>query len=156
MPRYRVFIAYGGETAKTVACDMAECVWSKGMKPYIAADGCRGSISAGSQELIFRIEKDCHAVLAVNTDESYDSQKFRDEVEKARYGPPPLPVVAFVQEGGRVLELLGVGCVRVRFQGGQHMQKCQAVADRLREQVRFTRGSTNVPENMEIPRSRPI
>lgn len=53
--------------------------------------------------------------MAVNTDESYDSQKFRDEIEKDRYGPPPLPVVAFVQEGGRVLELLGVGCVRVRL-----------------------------------------
>lgn len=45
-------------------------------------------------------------MLAVNTDESYDedTKRFWHEVEKAKY-ISPVPLVGFVEGGGRILEI---------------------------------------------------
>ena len=136
MPRYRIFIAYGGSSALSVASAMADCLWQHGLRPLIAAAGCRGSVSVASQEDIFRLLRTCHAVLAVNTDESYNSKKFIDEVEMAWYYPPLVPVVAFIEKGCKVILMLKVGCTRIEFSKGGHKRECAKVAWQLRLEIK--------------------
>ena len=129
---------------------MAECLWQLGMQPLIAADHCRGWIASGSQEDIFRAERNSDAVLAVNARESYDKRKFIDEVEKARYS---LPTVAFVETGVRIIELLSTGCPIVSFRFGNHTALCGTVADTIRMEIRTARAVRIVEEPQELRRS---
>src|SRR5437867_242202 len=103
MPPLTVLVAYGGSVAKTVGIAICQCLEDHGFQPLIAARGTRWSIGVTRQEEVFRVEKKCNAVLAVNTDESYDEgrKKFWDEVEMAKYGTPgngPIPLVGFVEQ----------------------------------------------------------
>lgn len=97
----------------------------------------------------------CHAILAVNTDESYDSKKFIDEVEMARYAPAPLPVVAFIEKGCRVILMLTVGCTRIEFRKGGHKRECDKVAYQLRVEIKRSISEV-VDEHKVLPRRRII
>ena len=151
MPRYRVFIAYGGSSALTVASAMADCLWHQGLQPQIGAPGCRGSVSVARQEDLFRLLRTCHAVLAVNAAQSYNSRKFIDEVEMARYGDVPIPVLAFIEKGCKVIYVLKVGCTRIEFPKGGHKRKCANVASQLRLEIKRS-NSVIVEERKDLPR----
>lgn len=103
------------------------------MYPVIAAQGCRWSIDVVFEENILRKQKECNAVLAVNTDESYDRRKFIAEIENTLN---TLPLVGLIENQGRVLLILERFSTKVTFRKGHHMEKCPEVASRIREVIK--------------------
>ena len=145
MPRYHVFVAYGGDSAKDVAVDMARCLTRRGFKAHIAVPGLRESINVSSESEILTKERECDAILAVSTDNSRDSKKFEDEIEMAKYDRSnPIPVIAFLKENAKaVLPILTVGCSWVKFKTGEHNGNCAKVAWMVRyvlhQRIKFRR-----------------
>ncbi len=149
----KVFIAYGGTTANKIGLEIADCLSKAGIWPRIAATGSRWSIGITRQELIFREELTCQAVVAINTEGSYEKVKFWDEVALAKYETkPPIPVIAFLRDdGGDVVMLLRVGCRRIHFNPNEHDQKCQELAQAIREEVGQAGSAKTVHESEQLP-----
>jgi len=150
LPRYRVFIAYGGRQGPTVARFVDECLYKNGIEPCIALPGAIGEIRCGSQEEIFEEEGRCDALVAVNTSYARRSLKFRDEVEKARYGFK-IPVVAFIQNGCQPLHLLSVGVTRVDFDQRQYRRKCGELIHKLLNDIEYSSPAFRSGEGEEVP-----
>jgi hypothetical protein len=155
LPGKTVFVAYGGSVAKQVGIAMCQCLENHGFRPLIQARRTRWWVGVNRQEEVFRIERKCNAVLAVNTDESYDEgrEKFWDEVEKAKYGSPGIssvPLVGFVEEPGRILECLSVGSDNVSFRRDHHSEKCDEVIEALDRQISRTKGAQVTPEGTDL------
>jgi len=146
-----VFIAYGGTQGPAVARFVAECLWKHGVRPRIALQGAKGEIRCDSQEEIFEELGRCHAVVAVNAKYARRSLKFRDEVERARYGFKK-PVVALIQNGTRPLHLLSVGVTRVEFDQKQYWKKCNELVSALRKDIAYSRPASYVPIGKRLPR----
>ena len=150
---FKVFIAYGGSKAREIGLEMADCLSKNGLWPRIAATGSPWSVGVKRQELIFREELTCQAILAVNAEGSFNKEKFWDEVDLAKYETrPPIPVIAFLRnDGGHVILLLRTGCRKIQFDPGQHRKKCVEVADAIKEEVSQANSANVVGETDELP-----
>jgi hypothetical protein len=149
----KVFICYGGSKALGVGLEMADCLFEHGLWPRIAATGSRWSIGVSRQELIFREELTCQAVLAINAEGSFNKEKFWDEVDLAKYETKPsIPIIAFLcNDRGGVIMLLRTGCHRVRFDPGRHKEKCRDVAEAIKDEVSRANSAKRVDEDQLLP-----
>jgi hypothetical protein len=134
-----------------IAKKMTNCLWQEGLQPVIAAPNCRGSIAVVQEELILREELACDALLAVNTDESYNRTKFMGEVGRV---VGILPIVGLIEEPGTVLQLLETFSHKVKFRKSRYMNKCETVASSIRDLIRTTKAARQVPASQQIPRRR--
>lgn len=139
LTKHRIFVAYGGTNAETVAVDMVKCLRrKKNLRLFIATPGLKESIDLSSEDDILKFEANCDALFAVSTDDSGDSPKFRDEVEQAKYHSIyQMPVVGFLKRNAQnMLLVLETGCSRVKFDNGKHKLKCGDAARMIRQQLR--------------------
>jgi len=132
---------------------MASCLSDNGLLPRIAVPGSRWSIGVTRQELIFREELSCQAVLAINAEGSFDKKKFWDEVDLAKYQTEPaIPVIAFLRnDGGDVITLLRTGCRKIHFDPDRHREKCEEVALAIKEEVNLANSAKIVGETDQLP-----
>jgi len=151
LPRYRVFIAYGGRQGRRVARFVAECLHNNGINPRIALQGAIGEIRCASQEEIFEEMARCDAVVAVNAKYASQSLKFRDEVESARYDLRK-PMVVFVRDGSRTFHMLRVRATRIEFDEKRYRRKCDELVSALRKDIAYSRPAGYVPEGKRLPR----
>jgi hypothetical protein len=162
LPKYHVFVAYGGEDSEAVAVDMAKCFTSRGLKAHIAVLGLKESIDVSLENAIQNFIPTSHAMLAVATDESNSRRKFIEEIETAKYHKDrdgrddPIPVVAFLKDKARnVPPILMIGCPRIRFQKGQHRNKCKNVAEMVRYTIRERVKFSEQPPIVLVPKILP-
>lgn len=157
MPKYKVFVAYGGTNAAPVAVDMVRCLRRRKLRLFIAFPGLKESINFRSEDEILTFERTCDAVLAVSTDGSGHSPKFRDEVEAAKYDPvQPIPVIAFLKRAATdMLLVLQIGCEHVKFDDGMHLRKCSEAAVTIRRQIQFLRQTEIVSADHSLRRRSP-
>lgn len=87
---------------------------------------------------------DCDAVLAVNTDESYNSSKFISEIE--RVSQSPIPLIGFIEKTGKIIQLLQTNCARVFFDADDHMRYCSEVAEKILSEITYARQGTILSE----------
>lgn len=155
MPKYKVFVAYGGTGAADIAQDMVRCLRTKKLRLFIAVPGLRESINLSSEENILAFERTCDAVFAVSTDDSSQSPNFRDEVELVKYDQTQsIPVVAFLKKDAPgMLLALQTGCTHIRFDNKMHLQKCSEAAIAIRQQIQFLRQTQIVSASRNLRRS---
>jgi len=157
LPKYRVFVAYGGSGASAIAVDMVRCLRTRKLRLFIAFPGLKESINLSSEEDILAFERTCDAVFAVSTDGSGQSPKFRDEIESVKYDETQsIPVIAFLKkDASDMLLALQTGCTHVRFDYSLHLQKCSEAALTIRRQIQFLRHPQIVSASRNLRRRSP-
>jgi hypothetical protein len=140
---------------------MKKCIEQNGMKPFVAATGFNDQMmssgrvsSAAEWQILEDMEKiGLDALLAVGTNRSWTSIKFKMEIELALLHLR-IPVVALVQNRTKYPSILKPSCPRFTFQKGGHMEKCDTVSEALRFEIENSKKSRRVGESEQIPRRR--